>query len=119
MSDNITTLDQLKERVKQITRDRDWQQFHSAKNICELMTIESAELLQLFVWADNASSKEMLEKKREAVEDEVADVLFWILQLSWQHTIDLSSAFERKMVKNEAKYPIALSKGNTKKYTEL
>lgn len=119
MSDSSTTLNVLKERVKQITLARDWQQFHNPKSLSQALTIESAELLEIFLWSDNASSRARLDEKREQVEQEMADVLFWLLQLSWQHNIDLSTAFEKKMQLNEKKYPVELSKGNTKKYTEL
>jgi NTP pyrophosphatase (non-canonical NTP hydrolase) len=119
MSDKLTSINQLKERAKSIVIEREWQQFHSAKNICEALTIESAELLEIFLWSDNATAKERLEQKRELIGEEMADVLFWLLQLSWQHNIDLSEVFERKMQLNEKKYPVELSRGNTKKYTEL
>jgi len=119
MADSITPLDTLKTRVKEFTIQRNWEQFHSPKEICNALTIEAAELLQLFLWSNGPSSTQKLEQKREAVEDEAADVLYWLLQLSWQHNIDLSKALENKMLKNERKYPVELSKGNTRKYTEL
>jgi len=119
MNDSATTLDALKTRVQEFTKQRSWEQFHSPKEICNALSIEAAELLQLFLWSDGPSSIQKLEQKREAVQDETADVLYWLLQLSWQHNIDLSKALENKMLKNEQKYPVALSKGNTRKYTEL
>ncbi|MGB8467374.1 MAG: nucleotide pyrophosphohydrolase [Candidatus Babeliales bacterium] len=119
MHDMTTTLENLKSLVKNFTCAREWEKFHSPKELCDALTVESAELQEIFLWTDKESSKEKLERKRQAVLDEAADVLYWLLQLAWQHNIDLSSALEQKMLKNEAKYPVVLAKGNTKKYTEL
>lgn len=119
MNDKITSIDELKNLVKKFTQDRDWQQFHSPKTIASYLSLECAELLEIFVWADNKESKDILEKKRLSVEHEVADIAYWVLQMCWQHNIDLSGALKNKLEHNAQKYPIEKFKGSTKKYNEI
>lgn len=119
MSDKNTHLEDLKIMVEAFTKDRDWTQFHSPKTLTQALSIEASELMELFLWDNNNDSKQTLEKKRESVEHEMADVFWWLLQLSWQYNIDLTDALNKKMEINKKRYPVEKAKGNTKKYTVL
>ena len=118
-ADAQTTINDLKEIVKKFTEARLWTQFHSPKTLTQAVSIEASELMELFLWANNEDSKLILEQKRAEVESEMADVFWYLLQLSWQYDIDLSDALKNKMVINEKKYPVEKAKGNSLKYTVL
>jgi dCTP diphosphatase len=119
MNDSQVTLQKIKEMVAQFVRDRDWNQFHSPKNLSMDISVEAAELMELFLWAKDSEIADVVEKKREAIEEEVSDVLLALFAFANACNIDVATAFERKMKKNIAKYPIELAKGSSKKYTEL
>ncbi len=117
--DKQITIEELKNLVKDFTKERDWDKFLFPKTIATYLSLESAELLEKFVWSDNQESKDVLLKKQKEIEQELSDVLYWILQMSWIYNIDLSEALKSKIHQNSIKYPINKSKGNTNKYTEL
>jgi dCTP diphosphatase len=117
--DGITTIETLKNDVKKCVEDREWQQFHSPKNLSMALVSEATELMDLFLWCESAASYEELEKRREQAEDEVADVAFLLLAFCVRHNIDLSKAMAHKQIEKERKYPIEKCKGKTTKYTEL
>ena len=119
MNDSQVTLQKIKETVAQFVRERDWEQFHTPKNLSMFIAMEAAELMEPFVCANELDQAGILEKKREAIEDEVSDVLLVLFAFANACNIDIATAFERKMKKNRAKYPIELAKGSSKKYTEL
>jgi dCTP diphosphatase len=119
MADTTTTIESLKNDVKKFVEDREWQQFHSPKNLSMALVSEATEVMDLFLWCDNASSYEELEKRRQDVEDEIADVSFLILAFCVRHNIDLSKAMAHKIAVQAGKYPIEKSKGKATKYTEL
>lgn len=119
MSDSKTTLTELKMLVKKFTEDRDWTKFHSPKTLTQALVLEASELMEIFLWEDNENSKDKLETKRDEVEQEIADVFWWLLQLSWQYNIDLTKALKDKMEINQKRYPIEKAKGNTLKYSTL
>lgn len=99
--------------------ERDWKQFHNPKDMAISLALESAELLELMQWRNGAELEKHLKAKNEALGDELADVLFWVLAIAHEHHIDLGDAFRKKIAKNEAKYPVHKAKGSAKKYTEL
>ena len=119
MNDNITTIEDLKQSMKSFIKERDWSQFHTPKNIAMALAVEAAELMEIFTWVDSQESISTLEKKREAVEQEVADIAAYLISLCLHYDIDLSQAFERKKKLNQAKYPIEKCKGISTKYTDL
>lgn len=116
--DLTTTLQSLKEKVEEITVERDWVKFHNPKNVAMNLAIEAGELMEHFVWTPDPEVLADLEKKREDIEDEVADVLFSILLFANRSSIDISSVFYRKVKKIEEKYPVEKVKGKRLKYTE-
>lgn len=108
MSQDIENLQELKDRVEEFIRDRDWEKYHDPKNIAESISIEAAELLEEFQWKTQKESKN-LEKGSgdwKAVEEEVADVIIYCLSLANQLDIDLKKAVIKKLELNEEKYPI-------------
>ena len=117
--DSKTTISDLKDLIKKFTQERDWDKFLFPKTIATYLSLESAELLEKFVWADNIQSKQTLIDKQQEVEEELADVAYWILQMCWIYNIDLSAAIQNKIKANAKKYPVEKSKGNTLKYNEL
>jgi NTP pyrophosphatase (non-canonical NTP hydrolase) len=120
MPDAVTSIESLKLRVKGICEARDWDRFHSPKNLAAGVITEAAELLEHFRWLDDAESRALLSSgSAEEISDELVDVLFFVLRFSQLYGIDLSTEFERKMLKNEAKYPVDKARGSAKKYTEF
>ena len=118
MPDTTTTIQELKDKVNKFVKDRDWEQFHNPKSLSMSIAIEAAELMEKFQWVDNAVSNVELEKHRIEVENEIADIMAYIISLCNQNNIDLSKAIESKLKLNEQKYPIEKCKGKSDKYTE-
>ncbi len=119
MADNITTIHELKEKIKLFMQERDWHQFHNPKNISMSIAAEAAELMEFFLWIDGNQSYEVCQKKRDQVEQEVADVAILLLNFCERTQIDLAEAIMHKMKINAQKYPIEKAKGRTDKYTDL
>ncbi len=119
MTDTTTTIESLKQKIKKFVEERDWQQFHNPKSMSMHITGEAAELMELFTWLSESQSYQIIEVKREAIEQEVADIAFALLNFCHRSGIDLSQAFEKKMIVNAKKYPIEKARGKNTKYTEL
>lgn len=115
----MNTLENLKEHVKQFRDDRDWKQFHTPKNLAMALSVEASELAELFLWDDNEESFKTAHNKNEHLQEEMADVLIYLLSMADVLNIDLSKAVLNKFEKNCVKYPVQKSKGSYKKYTEL
>ncbi|TVS10728.1 MAG: nucleotide pyrophosphohydrolase [Planctomycetaceae bacterium] len=113
MSDQETTIAELRQIVAEFVDDRDWQQFHSPKNLAMSLAIEAAELMEHFQWITVEASRGVGEDagKRGEVSDELADVLCYALALANEMGIDVSDAVRRKMEKNARKYPAAEYRG--------
>ena len=107
MSDSTTTLAELRKLIADFVAARDWQQFHSPKNLSMSLAIEAAELMEHFQWLTLDQSREIAgeSKKLNEVADELADVLCYALALANELGIDVSDAMRAKMKKNELKYP--------------
>lgn len=114
-------MEKMQEKVREFVSERNWDKFHTPKNISMALSIEASELLELFLWLSDQEALEVKSDpiKMKNIQDEIADVLYWILRLTDLLKIDLNQAFWNKMQQNEQKYPVALSKGNAKKYTEF
>ena len=109
----------LKFLLRQFSNDREWNKFHTLKNLACSISIESSELLEIFQWQDLSSLDIKQKKLKENVSDEVADIMLYLLRFSDLAEIDLEKACFKKIEKNKKKYPVNLSKGNSKKYTDL
>jgi NTP pyrophosphatase (non-canonical NTP hydrolase) len=121
LNDQSTTIDDLKQTVKEYCEARDWDQFHDAKELAMSITIESAELMELFRFKSRADMQCMFETplQREKICDELSDVLFAALRFAQLYDIDMAGAFYRKMEENELKYPVEKARGSNKKYDEF
>ncbi|MGE0206735.1 MAG: MazG-like family protein [Candidatus Babeliales bacterium] len=117
MNDATTTLKQLKDQVEKLVQEREWQQFHTPKNLSMAIAIEAAEVMEHFKWVKSDESYEEFEKHRLAIEDEVADTLITLLCFANRTNIDISAAFARKIEEIKKKYPIEKAKGRSDKYT--
>lgn len=110
---------ELLKQLIDFRRERDWEQFHHPKDVAISLAIEAAELLEWFQWRNPQEIQQMLgTDKREALEDEIADVAVYLSYLCHDLDIDLSQAVQRKMEKNAAKYPVEKVKGRADKYNE-
>lgn len=114
-----TTLDTLTQELRRFAAERDWEQFHSPKNLASALTVEAAELLEHFQWLTEEQSRNLARDKRAAVSDEMADVLLYLLQIADKLQVDLIAAASEKLVRNALKYPVAQARGNSAKYSEL
>ena len=114
-------IEELSTLVDEFCDERDWKQFHNIKDLAIGLSIEASELLQIFLWKDSNEIDSMLGNpgKREDIEDEIADVLFFLLRIAHLNNIDLQAALKKKIIKNEQKYPVSLFKGSNKKYNEI
>jgi NTP pyrophosphatase (non-canonical NTP hydrolase) len=119
MKDTETTIESLKKIIETFVCEREWQQFHTPKNMSMQIATEAAELMELFLWVESNKSFDQLEKKRQAIEEEIADVVFALLNFCVHCNIDLSKAIENKMEINARNYPVEKAKGNSRKYNEL
>ena len=109
---------ELTELIRHFCEERDWDQFHSIKDLSIGLSTESNELLQLFRFKNEKQCEEYLANKQKKVEDECADVYYYLLRLSDLYHIDLNQALENKMKDNHKKYPKELVKGKNLKYNE-
>ena len=100
------------ERIRRFTEDRDWDQFHSPANLSKSISIEAGELLECFQWDEE-------NYKLDDVKDELADVIVYCVDMVQKLDLDIDELVNRKMDKNEAKYPVEKAKGTAKKYNKL
>lgn len=117
-NDKNYTIQQLKDLTEQMVKERDWQQFHSPKNASMGLMSEAGELMDHFLWCTTEESYQRLEENRDLVEQELADVMTWVLLFSWENNIDLAQAVINKLEITKKKYPVEKCKGSPKKYTE-
>jgi dCTP diphosphatase len=110
-------LDALRERLREFVRERDWEQFHSPKNLAMAMIVEAAELVEHFQWATEQETRELSPEKLAEVEQEIADTFIYLLRLSDVLGIDLIAAANGKMDCNARKYPVDKVRGRNDKYT--
>jgi dCTP diphosphatase len=116
MSDSLRD---LAKQLDQFAKDRDWQQFHSPKNLASALVVEAGELLEHFQWMTEEQSRALSPEKRDAVGAEVADVLLYLIQLASALGIDPIVAAQAKLKLNELKYSVNRARGSSKKYDEL
>ena len=114
-----TGLDTLKHRLREFAEARDWDQFHSPKNLSMALSAEVAEIVEHFQWLTEEKSKTLSQDKLAEVETELADTLIYLIRLADKLDIDLLKAAKNKIEINEQKYPVEKAKGSAKKYTEL
>lgn len=111
-------LDRLRAIVRAFVDERDWDQFHTPKNLASALTVEAAELLEHFQWLRHGAADELGDAKLREVRHEMADVLVYLVRLADKLDVDLLAAVEEKMVLNRAKYPADKVRGDARKYYE-
>ena len=118
--DHKTSIHELKEKVRAFCEDRDWNQFHNAKELAIGIVTEASELLEHFRFKSEEQVNDMFknESKKQELTEEMADVLYFLVRLAQRYDIDLTSELEKKIKKNNEKYPIDEVKGCNKKYSE-
>lgn len=119
--DEKVTIDELKEIVQNFCEIRDWDQFHNPKDLAIGISTEAGELLDLFRFKSKEQMGSMLmdNEKRESIEEELSDVLYFVLRFAQLYGIDLSRALMSKIEKNDVKYPVDKVKGKNNKYNEI
>ena len=105
----------IQHQLKKFASERDWEQFHTPKNLAMALSVEASELVEIFQWLEPEESKLPDKKQLDFINSEVADIAMYLLRFCDLLDINLESAIQRKIVKNEEKYPVNLSKGNAKK----
>ncbi len=120
-SHEILDLTALKDKIAGFAKERDWEQFHTPKNLAMALSVEAAELSEIFQWLTEKQSYEIAHDEKELlkVKDELADIITYAVRLCGVLNIDLPKELERKMKQNAEKYPVEKAKGVAKKYTEL
>jgi len=115
MTDELT---QLKQRLRDFAKARDWEQFHSPKNLSMALIAEAAELVEHFQWLTEKQSNELTSDKLLEVEHEIADIQIYLIRIADKLGINVLDAVQKKIVLNETKYPADKVRGSSRKYTE-
>ena len=105
-------LKKIKQKINKFVKDRDWDQFHSPKNLAMALSVEASELVEIFQWLKDSDIKKV---DKEKVSEEIADIFFYLLRIAEKMNIDIEKSFHKKMIKNIKKYPVKLSKGKSDK----
>ena len=108
----------LRDKLRKFVAERDWDQFHSPKNLAMALSVEAAELVEHFQWLTEAQSQRLPPDKLAEVRDEMADVLVYLVRLADKLDVDLLAAAAQKIEKNALKYPADQVRGSMKKYTD-
>lgn len=111
----------INEKVSHFNEERDWDQFHSIKNLSMALSVECSELVEIFQWLKEEESNQVSGnlKLKEKVEEEVADIFIYLMRIAIKSDIDIEDAVLKKIARNSEKYPVDKSKGLARKYTEL
>lgn len=115
-------MDKLNDLTKRIIafRDaRDWKQFHNPKDVALSLVLEAGEVMEHFQWKNKEEMERHVVEAKDEIGEELADVLYWVLLMSNDLNIDIIDALEKKIKKNESKYPVEKAKGRHTKYTKL
>ena len=115
----VQSLEGLRDALRQFAAERDWDQFHSPKNLAIALSVEAAELLEPFQWLSEVNCANLPPETLQQLREELADVLLYLVRLADKLDIDLMSAAEEKLQLNAQKYPVDKARGNAKKYTEF
>ena len=112
------SIEELQQAVNEFCEERDWTKYHNAKDLALSMSVEASELAELFLWVQGDEINAVVEKKRDKVCEELADVFYHVLRIAYLNKINLSSALLSKLEHNAKKYPVSVVKGKHHKYTE-
>jgi dCTP diphosphatase len=116
---NQTDIDALKTEIRKFAEDRDWEQFHSPKNLSMALAVEAAEIMELFQWLTEEQSRRPNKKTLKNIEKEIGDVQIYLMRLADQLGLSTIEAARSKIKENKKKYPVKKARGNATKYTDL
>jgi dCTP diphosphatase len=116
---SVKDLHNIRKRIKKFRDERDWMQFHNPKDMATAISVEAAELLQLFLWKNPQEIADCTREKRQQIEEEIADIAIYLFELADNLQIDLAQAIGDKLRLNAKRYPVVKAKGKALKYTEL
>lgn len=111
--------DDFIKKIVKFRDERNWKQFHNPKDLALSLVLEAAEVMEHFQWKDKKEMNKYIQENKEEIGDELSDVLYWVLLLSNDLDINISEAFERKLKKNQKKYPVEKAKNSHQKYDKL
>jgi dCTP diphosphatase len=115
----MKNIEELTHRIIAFRNARDWKQFHNPKDVAISLSLEAAEVLEHFQWKSKEEMESYVKTDKEHIGEELADVLYWILLMSHDLDLDILEALEKKIKKNEDKYPVEKAKGKHTKYNKL
>ena len=108
----------IQNQLQKFASERDWEQFHTPKNLSMALSVEASELVEIFQWLSPEESSHPDQKQTQSIQSEVADIAMYLIRICQILEIDLESAIQEKIIQNENKYPVELSKGNARKYNQ-
>ncbi len=112
-------LNELREALRKFAEERDWEQFHSPKNLASAVVVEAGELLEQFQWLTEEQSRNLAPNRLAQVADEIADIFIYLIRLADKLDVDLPKVAHDKIARNAEKYPVDKARGNARKYTDL
>lgn len=115
----MSDIKKLTEKIKKFRDERNWKQFHNPKDVALSLVLEATEVLEQFQWKNQAEIEEYIKSNKEDIGEELADVLYWILLMCNDLKIDIKEMLEKKIKKNEKKYPVEKARGKHTKYNKL
>ncbi len=115
----MKNINELTKRIIEFRDARDWKQFHNPKDVALSLVLEAGEVMEHFQWKNPKEIEEYIKTRKERIGEELADVLYWVLLMSHDLKIDIAEALEKKIKKNENKYPVGKAKGKHAKYNNL
>jgi dCTP diphosphatase len=119
LMNSSSDLEALRDQIRDFAAARDWDQFHSPRNLAAALSVEAAELLEVFQWLNDAQSQRLSEEALSRAKLEMADVLLYLIRLADKLGVDLMQASKEKIQLNEQKYPVEKARGNARKYSDL
>ena len=112
-------MNNLSQQIRTFAKERDWQQFHSPKNLAMALSVETSEIVEIFQWLTQEQSSNLDDAKKAHLEEEIGDVMIYLTNLADKFGIDPAKAAEKKMMLNTEKYPVEKARGNAQKYNEF
>lgn len=119
MSGSQNSIERLTKRIIKFRDARDWKQFHNPKDVSLSLVLEAGEVMEHFQWKNKEEMEKYIVTNKDEIGEELADVLYWVLLMGYDLKIDVLKALEKKIKKNEDKYPVEKAKGKHTKYNKL
>lgn len=115
----MKSLEDLIKKIIEFRNARNWKQFHNPKDVALSLSLEASEVVEHFQWKNKEEIEEYVKTHKDDIGEELADVLYWVLLMSHDLDIDILHALDKKIIKNESKYPVEKAKGKHTKYNKL